>query len=183
MRQTSHLRISSPSHAFDATLIKLSRLVGSPWLVAIGINNENHGLAARLGFPSGQHRGPNTPGNNSIADLETTSLHSFQQAFRRGKFQQGTALGMFPQQGNGHALPASRLSPLGLALQFPLILMPVDVNDTGMPVDVAHAHAPSRSVTANHTRGASSRLLPWTSSFGCHGLLGPAARTPNHRRR
>lgn len=51
---------------------------------------------------------------------------------------------MFLQQRKGHAFPAYGLVPLRLAPQFPLILKPIDVDDTGKPVDVVHADTPSR---------------------------------------
>lgn len=119
-------------------------------LIAIRIDHENHRPATRRRIPPGIQRCLNAPGYNRVADLKSAPLQAFQQALRRGEFQQGSALGVFAQQSNGQAFPAFRLAPLRLAPQLPLILKPVYVDDTGQPVNIGHAGTSSRSTTAHH---------------------------------
>jgi hypothetical protein len=56
-------------------------------LVAVRVDYEHHGLTSRRGLPPSQQSCANSSTDRRVAYLETPTLQSFQQAFRRGKFQ------------------------------------------------------------------------------------------------
>jgi len=109
--------------------------------VPVCIYTEPHGFTSRRWLPTSQQRRANSPRNNGVIDLEPAPLQTFHQTLWGRKFQQCSALRVLLQQSDRHALPTLSFTPLRLASQRPLILDPINVNDTCKSVGLKHIAA------------------------------------------